>query len=622
MRIKPRRQRTHLSTQPANASQPASSATQRVTRSIGRREPEQVLEVPGPGYFPKRRQPHPASCRDSPGNIAPFATVNAPANASPARQDHSTFTAEAQGSSTAPQSETDLVDRPIESVDVDDANSSINWDFVKESIEPHEDLEAFYKRVGYLPHFNDDIIEALMSILPEGMDVEGATGRVNPSDFFSFSQGLEWRNVALEPDSEHEDPQLEKIRELSSYTRPTMETRDSLDASEAKGSRLGYPLEDAVAKAILMQYHETLWAADMKKCKDQGQEAIFQRTVMISMIDRLNLIYRQQDGSITSPFDFSVETPWTCAPMPTKAGRFGARWLTVPRPDLTLAFARKNLRTSQDFDWDVFPPPTKQLICYEGFESSRSVRAFPFLTIEAKIQYSDVDNLTARNQSLNNASQALHNMYEIFREADEGSGSHAFRSMFFDEVRFFSVVATPQGMRVRVHRARNVESPGSPKPVADGYPLHFTYTDYLDIVGKEYTYHKVAEELRNIVTGYVAIVLQGSLEKALEKVHEKFAKHERETKRFLQRDEKYYSYGQVPGSRKRKTSTPAPTSVAISATSMLPPSQPLQGINRLYLHGRANSPTSMRSVSQSPARSLTPHDMEDLDRYGKRMKSI
>lgn len=599
------------------ASQPP-HATQRITRSISKREPDQVLEVPGPGNFSKPRRQRDPSHQGSPGRET-HETVIPPATRDSSQQPLDS--AGSKGPSTPPPFEIQLPQELIGSAEVNDTTSSVDWDFIKDTFEPEEDLEAFYKTVGYLPPLNDAVIEALKLILPENMDLEAVTGRISSSNQDSFNQGLSWRNVDIEPDREEVDPQINVLKDLRTGPPSTMQGQNPQRGHKEHESTHASSTEDVAARAVLMQYHDALWVADMQKCKDQTQEAIFQRTVLMSMIDRLNLIYRQKDGSITPPFDYSVETPWTCPPMPTKADASGYKWLTSPLPDLTLAFHRKELL--RGLVWEVFPPATKKLICYEGWETSRNARAFPFLTIEAKRNFAGINDPVARSQSLNNASQSLHNMYEIFREADQGTSSHTFRKMFFDKVRFFSVVATPEGVRIRVHRARDLGDARYPMAITDGYPLRFTHTDYLDIIGEDYTYHKVAEELANIVLGYVATILKGSLEEAIKKVYDKFLDYARQFGKLIERDERYYSYGHLPGpSRKRKTPS-ASVETTSRATSMPPPSLPpaFGSFTQLQLGGDGDSPTSVRSRSQSSVRSTTPLQMEESDRVNKRMKS-
>ena len=82
------------------------------------------------------------------------------------------------------------------------------------------------------------------------------------------------------------------------------------------------------------------------------------------------------------------------------------------------------------------PLTTKRLVCYESADEIGDARVFHFFTIEAKKTKTSTGDTVGMHQSLNNASQALHNMFEFFREAGP-----QHENTFFDKVRFFSVVA-------------------------------------------------------------------------------------------------------------------------------------------------------------------------------------
>lgn len=471
------------------------------------------------------------------------------------RKKHKTFDSTIrQGSS---QGHRDVTSTETEAA----STTSPRLDYVKESIEfgeePDEDeefdevllsddeeteLEAFYRKVGYLPPLDDATLDALK--LFYGMDKEAdkekaTAGRISPNDqqIFRFEDGLECRNVAIEadPDDGSDRFVLEKLQDYSSAS--------------------GQQDPEDVTK-----YLKELWGGDLQKCKAQSQEAVFQRLAMISMIDRHNTIYRRGNESEPSLFDFAVEAQWTCPPMPTKAkklveaGDEDTKWLTCPLPDLAVAFCRTSLQVPDGFDWTTLPKATKKLICYEGELPEKNLRAFHFLTIEAKRFYKDVDDRVARAQCLNNASQALHNLYEIFREADQEMESCATK-IFFDEIRFFSVVATPKGIKIRVHRAQKINKNDRCVPIAPDYPLRFSYIDYCEITGKEYTYDHVTEKLSSIILGYGAKVMKSHLEKALAAIHRKFAAYEDQRGMFLPRDNFYYSHGHVPLNAGRKSTT-------------------------------------------------------------------
>lgn len=171
--------------------------------------------------------------------------------------------------------------------------------------------------------------------------------------------------------------------------------------------------------------------------------------------------------------------------MPTKAvwrvreeQAFDSNFLTQPKPDLSLYFNRNSV--IPDHIWKILPAPTRALACFENVNSGAS-RVFHFLTVEAKKAMIDIDADKAKYQSLNNASQALYNMYEF---SDAGS---EHKKIFFDKVRFFSVMANRKGMLVRIHRALEIPEDADPRtlimPDQPKYRLKFEYEEFARLEG-------------------------------------------------------------------------------------------------------------------------------------------
>lgn len=108
-------------------------------------------------------------------------------------------------------------------------------------------------------------------------------------------------------------------------------------------------------------------------------------------------------------------------------------------------------------------------------------------------------------------------MYEFFREADEevkpgDIEEQPFTKIFFDKIRVFSVVATEGGMKIRIHRACDIHHHEKPMhAIANDYPLQFAYSDYAVILGEDFKYHRVVQELSNIILGYGARELKKQL---------------------------------------------------------------------------------------------------------------
>ena len=332
---------------------------------------------------------------------------------------------------------------------------------------------AFTRKWGYLPPLDDDVSKFVAEII-EKPDLAKTMARIT-ADSPLFKAGLQARNVPAEP-SKAIDSYAEKIKLLrvDEWSEPTDEKN----------------------------CHDLLWKMDLEKCHVSSNEALFQRTLMVNLIARHFLIY-QRDSSKDQIFDFSVEEFWTCLPMPTRAvaGLIAPKaaeqkFLSQPKPDLALCFNRDAVIATNV--WECLPWATQALCCTENTESNATM-VFHFLTIEAKAAAYGVDDIKARYQSLNSASQALFNMFEFFRDAGP-----KYEEFFFEKVRFFSVVAVRGGMLVRVHRATNIPSGELSTrlviPEDDSYRLYFTYREYARITGIEnYDRAKVFRILKPIL---------------------------------------------------------------------------------------------------------------------------
>ena len=332
--------------------------------------------------------------------------------------------------------------------------------------------EIFNYKWGYLPALGEEAECVLLAIL-EDPTVARIMARIGP-DSGKFREGLEFhRNVKMSGSSDR-DPRAVEINALN--------LKDFLPETTAQ-----------------QRCHDELWRLDKAKCTGNSSEALFQRTLMISLIARHTLLYPQGIGK-SQALDFSVEELWQCPPMPTKAvwdGNEGeAFFLTQPKPDLSLCFNRASL--IPDDMWMAFPDVTRALASFENTDS-RASRVFHFLTVEAKKAMTDIDADKAKFQSLNNASQALHNMYEFF--SDAGSGH---KRAFFDNVRFFSVVANRKGMLVRIHRALEIPQDAHPRslimPDQPQYRLRFEYEEFARLEAvSEYSRERVLNIFKRIL---------------------------------------------------------------------------------------------------------------------------
>ena len=430
-------------------------------------------------------------------------------------------------------------------------------------------LRAFYERVGYLPPLDDatiDVLNFLSKFSAEMADLKDA-GRISPHMRVEFQEGLEMRNVRIDSDGSH-----------------------NFEFRSKDGPNVWSP---PLVPEDRKRYHEQLWANDLTKCKKQSLEAIFQRTMMVSMIDRYRLFCGYTGAGKQPLLEFSVEVPWTSLPMPTHAATQGDKFLTCPKPDLSVGFRRTELLS--DCHWQSFPKPTKNLMCYEKTKD----QVFDFLTIEAKRSYKNVDDEIARNQCLNNASQALHNMYEFFKEADrevdetvEVKGSK-YRKIFFDRVRFFSVVAVPGAMKIRIHRAYQVVDDKRFEPVYQQYPLRFVYSDYKVVSGDSFTHPTVAKELTHIMVDYGVNELAVHLREAVATIDGKFFNYRKERGIVIRRDPTFYSYGQGPPPGRKTTQTP--TASIISSHYQRSGSDTPRPVRKSQTGGSQRSTTSDRA---------------------------
>ena len=402
--------------------------------------------------------------------------------------------------------------------------------------------EEFNYKWGYLPPLGEEAERIITAVLedPELAKIMVRTGPESKG----FRPGLEKRNVVIS-ESQDPDPRAEEI---------------------GGASVEGFLLEPADQQRI----YNDLWQLDRDKCNLSSSEALFQRTLMISLIARHSLIYRQKTGGIQL-LDFVVEEPWNCLPMPTKtvwrvlehlAGDF--KFLTQPKPDLAICFDR-NLVLSEDV-WATLPEATQALACFENSDAGAS-RIFHFLTVEAKKAIIKITEPKALYQSLNNASQALHNMFEFFRDAGP-----QHEKIFFDKVRYFSAVANGEGILIRIHRAIQLSHEDSRlfvMPNEPNYRLRFVYRKFELISGADrYSRARVLIAFKKILK-YATDDLSKWIKDAASDLADKLERH---PQAFIDRRElNFYRHGQPSPNQSRQTyrsATPAMTSGTLSVTEI------------------------------------------------------
>ncbi|KAL9130791.1 MAG: hypothetical protein Q9217_001094 [Psora testacea] len=335
--------------------------------------------------------------------------------------------------------------------------------------------EEFNYKYGYLPPLDEEASHILAAIMDNPASVK-KMARIGPDSQGLFKKGLIKRNVETGP-SQSVDLRSEEIKSFSlgGFLRETAEQK---------------------------QFCEHLWLRDKAKLSPNSSEAIFQRTLMVSLIARHFLIYEKEVNG-EQLLDFSAEELWTCLPMPSRmlwnAGPgldVDEKLLTQPKPDLALCFQRKAVINHGL--WRSLPEATKELACFENQNSGMS-RIFHFLAVEAKNATTSLEDPKALYQSLNNASQALNNFYEFFQDAGP-----THRQIFFDKIRFFSVVANTQGILIHIHRAIEIPQDASHfelvMPDRPEYRLRFEYREFARLTGEDgFTRERVIEVFRKML---------------------------------------------------------------------------------------------------------------------------
>ncbi|KAI0115735.1 hypothetical protein GGR51DRAFT_501932 [Nemania sp. FL0031] len=437
-------------------------------------------------------------------------------------------------------------------------------------------LENWYKDVGYLPALDESTFNILEQVLSPF-----AISEIKEQLYKSNTDrtlGLDDRNVRSEPCSPP-DPFLTEFHNMK-----------SLQESSSSVNLVG--LHDEVKK-----YRLDEWRLDLEKAVVDQLDPTFQRTVMMSMLDRYRLIYSLKDEN-QSVLDFAIESTWNCPFMPTRAlARKELErhcMLPRPKPDITVAFRLQSI--VQDGARYVIPDATRRIMAYEGLSRHRAQRVFHFLMVDAKNAEKTSNDRDGQIQSLNSASQSLHCLYEFFNEADrrgvecnkpcctpgaatsesdtdsQGSfptGEDTFVGRFFKEVRVFTAVLAGNYITIRVHRACPASPSPFPFPSCEGrppfmpsiipdYPLQFEYNELATISGDEFSRERLVNTFEKIMVDYGIGQLRPLLQRAAETIATKFSKWQNEN-RGVQSilGMRHYSHGQT---------TPPPSAQTSRAT--------------------------------------------------------
>ena len=460
--------------------------------------------------------------------------------------------------------------------------------------------EAFNHKWGYLPPFNEES-EQVIAFIIDNPALAKAMARTQPGTS-NFEAGLEDRNVALEPSN-------------------------NLDKCKAEIESLD--IEDFINEQIDEEKsHELLWKLDQAKITATSSEALFQRTIMVSLIARHFLIY-QRDGHENQLFDFSVEEPWTCLPMPSRAlngikesAALGQgfiapehKFLTQPKPDLAVAFNRKAIISNET--WETLPRPLRTLASFEKVDSS-NFNTFHFLVIEAKNPAIPIEDRKAFHQCSNCASQALFNYFEFFRDA-----GIKHEDLFFKKVRFFSVVANRAGLLVRIHRAIEISKDNISRrviPRDPNYLLKFEFQEFARIDGVDKLIRSKVLDIMKKILKYATGTLRPLIEDATSDISKKLKTDiDFVESRTLPNA---YRHGQpgIGSSRGSRRSTPASS---VNTTNMAFLQHGIQGVplGSNETSSTGDEPMRSRQATPKPANNKS-RIPSNLGPMGKKRKAI
>ncbi|KAI9671296.1 MAG: hypothetical protein M1831_004205 [Alyxoria varia] len=194
-------------------------------------------------------------------------------------------------------------------------------------------------------------------------------------------------------------------------------------------------------------FSEKKWEGDLKRSR-KSNEATFQRTAMMDIFDREALydedVPRRPSQGLPKPF-----------------------FLAQPKPDIVFSF---NYSSIVDQDDESALIKVMDYIRPESQRAGDEATAFPFCFLEVKRSEDAEGSHRGQIQNLNTASSALRNIWEVMSFA----GYHDE----FAKVRVFSIVANPDTVDFRLHRA---ETNRHPKQVQAGYPLVYRFDELTSI---------------------------------------------------------------------------------------------------------------------------------------------
>ncbi|KIW97662.1 uncharacterized protein Z519_01246 [Cladophialophora bantiana CBS 173.52] len=283
---------------------------------------------------------------------------------------------------------------------------------------------------------------------------DATTTKASTVRHIPFMEHLEFRGITDEPSSDeklqeldldkiiHATPSHVEFQKFESLLRVLEDYLKKLRKSvKDQSSDNGLPVYDALRHDINHWRPETGsyrrfppmspqdFAWDRMQCSTSS-EADFHRTVMISIIDRLDF---------RSVFAFSCEEQWRIEKQFLIKPRKPSSKITQPKPDLAISFHRGAFIEARRLEY-----PLELGNCLHPGKRGRE-RWFPFLFMEAKREDSSLR--TAFEKNLYSASQALFNIFQWMRLIPQ------LHQKFFKDVRTFSIVLNNEDMVLRMHRA-------------------------------------------------------------------------------------------------------------------------------------------------------------------------
>lgn len=183
-------------------------------------------------------------------------------------------------------------------------------------------------------------------------------------------------------------------------------------------------------------------------------------------------------------------------------------------------------------------------------------------------------------------------MFEFFRDAEAEHENN-----FFTKVGFFSVIASTEGLTIRIHRV--TREPDKECSIVPDYSSRFEYREFLDIQKhSNFDRETVIRTFKTILIAYEA-----------NKIRFLFSDAAKALVRRLKRDPKglksrqnvnFYRYGQTVAVPKSRTATPAPSRA---------PS------------GMSNSTNMLRGGTISPMQSQVLFPVQTSNALGKRLRA-